>query len=110
MSFAEARLAAELAERVIIRPGCQEIPGPSASSRRSPPRTSTPSRRRWRRQRSSRRRIRRSTRNIAEEGTLVHERLAAEMVHGNQEYFDTVTKMRKEDFADWKKCGRDREA
>jgi lambda family phage tail tape measure protein len=40
--------------------------------------------------------------NVAEEGKLVHDALAAEM-GWNQEYFDTGSKMRMEDFAEWKK-------
>lgn len=44
--------------------------------------------------------------NIAEEGRLVHDALAAEMGM-DQEYFDTLTKMRMDDFADWKKLQDD---
>jgi len=40
--------------------------------------------------------------NLADEGKLVHEALAAELGM-DQEYFDTLAKMRQEDFEKWKK-------
>jgi hypothetical protein len=40
--------------------------------------------------------------NLAREGKEVHENLAAEM-GWSQEYFDTVSKLRTQDFEDWKK-------
>ena len=40
--------------------------------------------------------------NIAEEGKMVHDALAAEMGM-DQEYFDTRAKMRMDDFKDWQK-------
>ena len=40
--------------------------------------------------------------NLADEGKLVHEALAAELGM-DQEYFDTLAKMRQEDFEKWRK-------
>ena len=44
--------------------------------------------------------------NVMREGAVVHENLAAEM-GWTQEYYDTVSRMRLQDFDDWKKVQED---